>query len=149
MIMMLASLVLPFLFALAAYGPSLVMFLLYLSVRHHPTAPVSLFGFVTLQSVYLPWAFLVLGFAGLGGDPRGVGLGILAGHVVWFLTDVFPRGGGRALLARPGLPGPRHWGHPHARRRGRHRQPGRSRVQGVCRARPAAGAADRVKIGEV
>jgi Derlin-2/3 len=101
MIMMLASLVLPFLFALAAYGPSLVMFLLYLSVRHHPTAPVSLFGFVTLQSVYLPWAFLVLGFAGLGGDPRGVGLGILAGHVVWFLTDVFPRGGGRALLAPP------------------------------------------------
>lgn len=101
-LMLAASVALPWLFSLAAYGPSLVMALLYQSVRAHPTSPVSLFGFVTLPSAYLPWAFLVLAFAGLGGDPRGVGLGILAGHVVWFLADVFPRGGGRAVLAPPG-----------------------------------------------
>lgn len=87
--------------ALGAYGQSLVIFLMYVSVRTHPTAPVSLFGLVTLPSLYLPWAFLALAFAGLGGDPRGVGLGIAAGHVVWFLTAVHPRAGGRALLAPP------------------------------------------------
>ena len=97
-----AAAALPSIFGLPALGPSLVMFLLYLSVRHRPTAPVSLFGFVTLQSLYLPWAFLALGFAGLGADPRGVGLGMAAGHLAWFLTDVHPRAGGRALLAPPG-----------------------------------------------
>lgn len=99
--MSVAAFALPSVFGLPALGPSLVVFLMYLSVRHNPTAPVSLFGFITLQSLYLPWAFLVLGFAGLGADPRGVGLGMIAGHLVWFLTDVHPRAGGRALLAPP------------------------------------------------
>jgi hypothetical protein len=96
-----ASAALPW-FALGAFGQSLVIFLMYISVRHHPAAPVSLFGLVSLPSLYLPWAFLALAAAGLGGDPRGVGLGIVAGHVVWFLTAVHPRvPGARAVLAPP------------------------------------------------
>ena len=82
-------------------GPSLIMALVYTWSRANATARVSFFGIFTVDGFYLPFALLAWTVVS-GGDPIPDVRGILAGHVYYFLTAVWPRAGGPALLRTPG-----------------------------------------------
>ena len=60
---------------------------------------MSLYGLVTIQSFYLPFALLAIS-AMLGDWPILEAYGLAAGHLWYFFTDVFPRGRGRCVACR-------------------------------------------------
>jgi len=76
--------------------------IMYVWARNHPNDQVSLMGVLTLKAPFLPWAFVVLTVI-MGGDPILDLLGIFAGHVYWFLTDVLPKTHNIRLLKTPNL----------------------------------------------
>lgn len=81
-------------------GVSLVFMLLYVWSREFPTAQISIYGLVTLKAFYLPWAMLALDV--IFGSPLLPNfLGIIAGHLYYFLTVLHPLAGGRNILATP------------------------------------------------
>ncbi|CAN6880261.1 unnamed protein product, partial [Brassica oleracea] len=72
---------------------SLVFMLLYLWSREFPNANISLYGLVNLKvlkAFYLPWAMLALDL-----------LGIIAGHLYYFLTVLHPLATGKNYLKTP------------------------------------------------
>lgn len=82
------------------HGPTLVFALLYLWSKQNPTAPVSLFGLIKLQALYLPFAFLAITLL-QGASPKSDIMGILVGHLYYFLTDIYPLQGGPHLITTP------------------------------------------------
>ncbi|EFN50559.1 hypothetical protein CHLNCDRAFT_136591 [Chlorella variabilis] len=62
--------------------------------------PVSLFGFIKLNGRHLPFAFLALDLL-MGQDIWSDVMGILMGHMYWFLTDVYPVASGRHVIQTP------------------------------------------------
>ncbi|KAK6249009.1 hypothetical protein QUC31_020574 [Theobroma cacao] len=81
-------------------GISLVFMLLYIWSREFPNAQVNVYGLVALKAFYLPWAMLALDV--LFGSPLKPDLmGIIAGHIYYFLTVLQPLAGGRNILATP------------------------------------------------
>ncbi|KAI4377641.1 hypothetical protein MLD38_015237 [Melastoma candidum] len=81
-------------------GVSLVFMLLYVWSREFPNAQVNIYGLVTLKAFYLPWAMLALDV--LFGSPIIPDLlGIIAGHLYYFLTVLHPLAGGKELLRTP------------------------------------------------
>lgn len=59
-----------------------------------PPRQVSLYGLVTIQAFYLPFAFLFVTVI-MGGSPVPDLFGIAAGHLWYFFTDLYPRSSGR------------------------------------------------------
>lgn len=93
----------PFLpFNVGALGPALVFMLLYVWSRHHPDQSTSVMGLVTIRTFYMPFAFLGLALCGVGGSFTSSLLGLLAGHLYYFLKVVHPAAGGARLLETPG-----------------------------------------------
>ncbi len=90
----------PALFSGAFHGASLIFMLLYLWSRANPTQVVGFFGVVQFQAFYLPFALLALDVV-QGASPAPGVRGILAGHLYYFLADVYPRASGRRLIATP------------------------------------------------
>lgn len=81
-------------------GVSLVFMLLYLWSREFPTANINIYGLVTLKAFYLPWA--MLGLDVIFGSPIMPDLlGIIAGHLYYFLTVLHPLAGGKNILKTP------------------------------------------------
>ncbi|KAG7984158.1 hypothetical protein I3843_04G144300 [Carya illinoinensis] len=81
-------------------GVSLVFMLLYVWSREFPNAQISIYGLVTLKAFYLPWAMLALDV--IFGSPIIPDLlGIIAGHLYYFLTVLHPLAGGRNILKTP------------------------------------------------
>ncbi|XP_042517508.1 derlin-1 [Macadamia integrifolia] len=81
-------------------GISLVFMLLYVWSREFPNAQISIYGLVTLKAFYLPWAMLALDV--IFGSPLTPDLlGIIAGHLYYFLTVLHPLSGGRNILKTP------------------------------------------------
>ncbi|KAG7021903.1 Derlin-1 [Cucurbita argyrosperma subsp. argyrosperma] len=81
-------------------GISLVFMLLYVWSREFPTAQINIYGLVTLKAFYLPWAMLALDV--IFGSPLVPDLlGILAGHLYYFLTVLHPLAGGKNILKTP------------------------------------------------
>ncbi|KAE9448717.1 hypothetical protein C3L33_19376, partial [Rhododendron williamsianum] len=81
-------------------GVSLVFMLLYVWSREFPNANISIYGLVTLKAFYLPWA--MLGMDVIFGSPLLPDLlGIIAGHLYYFLTVLHPLAGGRTILKTP------------------------------------------------
>lgn len=97
---LLMDLFLPFLFNSFFHGPSLIFMMLYLWSKHNPNTPVSLFGVVRLQAVYLPFAMLAIDMV-QGGSIKPGATGIIAGHIYYFLRDVYPGVSGRHLIQTP------------------------------------------------
>ncbi|XP_022750146.1 derlin-1-like [Durio zibethinus] len=84
----------------AFLGVSLVFMLLYIWSREFPNAQVNIYGLVALKAFYLPWAMLALDV--IFGSPLVPDLmGIIAGHIYYFLTVLHPLAGGRNILATP------------------------------------------------
>ncbi|KAL0410584.1 UNVERIFIED_CONTAM: Derlin-1 [Sesamum latifolium] len=83
-------------------GISLVFMLLYLWSREFPNATINIYGLVALKAFYLPWAMLCLDV--IFGSPIVPDLlGIVAGHLYYFLTVLHPLAGGRNILRTPAL----------------------------------------------
>jgi len=92
--------VLPFIFYAPFHGPSLIFMVLYLWSKHNPAAQVGFFGVIKFQALYLPFALLGLDVI-QGASPISGVLGILAGHMYYFLTEVYPRTSGRNVIQTP------------------------------------------------
>eukprot|EP00262_Sarcandra_glabra_P010759 TRINITY_DN26181_c0_g1_i1.p1 TRINITY_DN26181_c0_g1~~TRINITY_DN26181_c0_g1_i1.p1 ORF type:complete len:272 (-),score=17.97 TRINITY_DN26181_c0_g1_i1:214-948(-) len=79
---------------------SLTFMMVYLWSKQNPYIHMSFLGLFTFTADYLPW--VLLGFSVLvGASPWVDLLGMIAGHVYYFLEDVYPRMTGRRLLRTP------------------------------------------------
>lgn len=84
----------------AFLGISLVFMLPYIWARAYPNAQVNISGLFTMKGFYLPWAMLALNV--IFGSPLLPDLmGIIVGHLYYFLTELHPRTGGRNILKTP------------------------------------------------
>lgn len=89
----------PFLSSSLAFVP------IYVWSRRHPSTPISLFGLITITAPYLPFALVAFTVV-INGEWKAAHpdlLGCVAGHVAWFLRDVWKREmfGGPSLLTEP------------------------------------------------
>jgi len=82
-------------------GQALTIMLVYVWARRNPFVRMNFFGLLTFNAPYLPW--VLLGFSLLLGNSISVDiLGMVIGHVYYFLEDIFPnQPGGRRILATP------------------------------------------------
>jgi len=82
-------------------GQAFTMMLVYVWARRNPDVRMNFFGLLTFNAPYLPW--VLLGFSLLVGNSMSVDiLGMVIGHVYYFLEDVFPnQPGGSKLLVTP------------------------------------------------
>jgi len=81
-------------------GTSLVFMLPYIWAREYPNAQVNISGLFSLKGFYLPWVMLALNV--IFGSPLLPDLmGIVVGHLYYFLTELHPRAGGRNILKTP------------------------------------------------
>ncbi|XP_009605271.2 derlin-1 isoform X1 [Nicotiana tabacum] len=81
-------------------GISIVFMLLYIWSREFPNANINIYGLVTLKAFYLPWA--MLGLDVIFGSPIMPDLlGIIAGHLYYFLTVLHPLATGKNFLKTP------------------------------------------------
>ncbi|KAH7557371.1 hypothetical protein ACOSP7_027073 [Xanthoceras sorbifolium] len=81
-------------------GASLVYMILYVWGREFPNARINIYGVVSLKGFYLPWATLALDL--IFGMPLKPGiLGIVAGHLYYFLTVLHPLAGGKYIFKTP------------------------------------------------
>jgi len=78
----------------------MIFMMLYVYSRNYPDNRTSIMGLFQLQTFYLPFAFLGLTVI-QGGDPIPDILGIVTGHLWWYLMDLYPRQSGRVLLQTP------------------------------------------------
>ncbi|KAK4837501.1 hypothetical protein QYF36_005986 [Acer negundo] len=81
-------------------GSSLVFMILYVWGREFPNARINIYGVVSLKGFYLPWATLALDL--IFGYPLKPGiLGIVAGHLYYFLTVLHPLASGKYIFKTP------------------------------------------------
>jgi Derlin-2/3 len=84
-------------------GSSLTFMMVYMWGRRHPYVQLSFLGVFNFTAPYLPWVLLAFSVM-LGSSPVVDLLGVAAGHVYYFLEDVYPRmSGGRRPLKTPGV----------------------------------------------
>ncbi|KAI4347044.1 hypothetical protein L6164_007893 [Bauhinia variegata] len=81
-------------------GISLVFMLLYVWSREFPNSQINIYGLVQLKAFYLPWAMLALDVI-FGSSPIPDFLGIVAGHLYYFLTVLHPLSGGKNIIKTP------------------------------------------------
>ncbi|PSS15553.1 Derlin-1 like [Actinidia chinensis var. chinensis] len=81
-------------------GVSSVFMLLYVWSREFPNANINIYGLVTLKAFYLPWAMLAMDVI-FGSKLIPDLLGIIAGHMYYFLTVLYPLSSGKKLLKTP------------------------------------------------
>ncbi|XP_043691531.1 derlin-1.1-like [Telopea speciosissima] len=81
-------------------GISLVFMIVYVWSREHPNARINIYGVVTLKGFYLPWAMLALDLI-FGNRLMPDILGMVVGHLYYFLTVLHPLAGGRDILKTP------------------------------------------------
>ncbi|XP_062147495.1 derlin-1 [Alnus glutinosa] len=96
---LLALAAIPFLWT-PLLGISLVFMLLYVWSREFPNAQINIYGLVSLKAFYLPWAMLALDVI-FGSKILPDLLGIIAGHLYYFLTVLHPLAGGKIMLKTP------------------------------------------------
>ena len=84
-------------------APSLAFMIVYVWGRRNPHVSLSFLGLFTFTAPYLPWVILGFGVL-LGQSPILDALGIVVGHIYYYLEDVLPQlTGGRKLLVTPSL----------------------------------------------
>lgn len=82
-------------------GPSLSFMIVYVWSRRNPHVRMSFLALFTFNAPYLP--YVIIGIELLMGQSMSVFdiLGILIGHLYFFLEDVYPKYSGRRLLKTP------------------------------------------------
>lgn len=81
-------------------GPSLTFMMVYVWGRKNSRQVVNFLGLISFSAPYLPWVLLLFSFV-LGSSPTMDLLGIFAGHVYYYMTDVYPQMAGVSLLQTP------------------------------------------------
>lgn len=81
-------------------GAPLISCMVYIWARKNPHIHLSFLGLVTFSARYLP--YVMFGFSALVANrvPFRELLGILVGHVYYFLDDYWPSMGGPRILSR-------------------------------------------------
>jgi len=79
----------------------LVYMTLYLWSKRDATQDVSIYGF-PVKAVQLPFAYLGITVV-MGNDPMPIIVGIVAGHLYYFLVEVIPAMYGRDVIHTPGF----------------------------------------------
>ncbi|XP_032899305.1 derlin-3 isoform X4 [Amblyraja radiata] len=84
-------------------GQAFTIMLVYIWSRRNPFVRMNFFGLLNFQAPFLPW--VLMGFSLLLGNSVIVDLlGIVVGHIYYFLEDIFPnQPGGMKLLVTPGF----------------------------------------------
>jgi derlin-1 len=83
-------------------GKSLILAIIYYWSRKNPEVQMSyLFG-IRFKAIYFPWVLVAFNVV-MGGTPILEVIGILVGHLYFFLKDVMPAQSGRDLLVTPGF----------------------------------------------
>ncbi len=67
-------------------GTALISFILYLWSKRFPEEEVRLYGIIKVRGTYLPFAMLLLDLV-LGNDPTPPLIGIIVGHVYFYIVD--------------------------------------------------------------
>lgn len=82
-------------------GQAFTIMLVYVWSRRNPFITMNFFGLINFQAPFLPW--VLLGFSVLLGNAIWVDLiGMVVGHMYYFMEDVFPnKEGGFRLLQTP------------------------------------------------
>jgi len=83
-------------------APSLAFMVVYVWSRRNPHMNLSFLGLFEFTAPFLPWVILAFGVM-LGQSPVFDLLGIVAGHIYYFLEDIYPETTGRHLLKTPGF----------------------------------------------
>lgn len=83
-------------------GPSLCFMVVYVWSRRNPRVHMNFLGLFTFTAPYLPWVFLAFGLL-LGNNPIFDLLGIVVGHVYFYLADVLPHSTGIHIIRAPGF----------------------------------------------
>lgn len=82
-------------------GIALTFMMVYVWSRRNPSIRMNFLGLFNFTAPYLPW--VLLGFSlVIGSQPLLDFLGIVVGHIYYFLEDIYPRISGRRLLKTPG-----------------------------------------------
>nr|KYP41422.1 Derlin-1 [Cajanus cajan] len=81
-------------------GISLVFMIVYVWSREFPNARINIYGVVSLKGFYLPWALLALDLI-FGNPIKPDIVGMLAGHLYYFLTVLHPLSGGKFKFKTP------------------------------------------------
>ncbi|KAF3950318.1 hypothetical protein CMV_023912 [Castanea mollissima] len=81
-------------------GGSLVFMLVYVWSREFLNARISIYGLVSLKGFYLPYAMLAVDLL-LGNPLKPSILGMVVGHLYYFLTVLHPLAGGKFILKTP------------------------------------------------
>jgi len=81
-------------------GMSLIMSIIYVWSRSFPTEQVSFMFGLKFEGSYLPWVLVAFTVV-MGGSPKMDLVGIAAGHLYYFLTEVYPNSGNRRFLHAP------------------------------------------------
>eukprot|EP00475_Leptophrys_vorax_P023832 TRINITY_DN3279_c0_g1_i2.p2 TRINITY_DN3279_c0_g1~~TRINITY_DN3279_c0_g1_i2.p2 ORF type:complete len:269 (-),score=59.09 TRINITY_DN3279_c0_g1_i2:1926-2732(-) len=98
LVMLLSSAVFPFMI----YGPAMMMMLVHITARKDPYKQVNFWGFGVLAWQF-PFCLMLLHML-MGGGADAVLLdviGVLVGHLYFFLTDIYPKVRGITLLVTP------------------------------------------------
>mmetsp|Transcript_15102 Transcript_15102/g.27292 ORF Transcript_15102/g.27292 Transcript_15102/m.27292 type:complete len:332 (+) Transcript_15102:1-996(+) len=86
------------------FNRHLTFYIVYIWSKQHPHTRVNLFG-MPLAAAYLPFAYLVIGYALNNGEviPVDILHGMFVGHVYFYLACVVPKvlGGGRCVICTP------------------------------------------------
>ena len=83
-------------------GTSLTFMMVYVWGRRHQHVHMSFLGIFNFTAPYLPWVLLIFSVM-LGSSPVVDLLGMVVGHVYFFLEDVYPVVSGRRLLRTPAM----------------------------------------------
>ncbi|XP_003384135.1 PREDICTED: derlin-2-like [Amphimedon queenslandica] len=82
-------------------GDALTTMIVYVWSRRNPYVRYTFFGLFTFQAPYLPWILVLLSVL-FNGSIIGDLVGIVVGHIYYFIMDVFPnKPGGFLLLKTP------------------------------------------------
>jgi len=93
-------LVIAFFLKLAILGKCLIMMLIYIWSRKNPDLNMTFMFGVRFQSFYFPWVLVAFDVL-MGGFPLPEVIGILVGHIYYFLEDIYPVTGGTRILKTP------------------------------------------------
>lgn len=81
-------------------GPSLTFMMVYVWARRNSLQVMNFLGVLSFRAPYLPWVLLLFSFV-LGSSPSMDMLGVLAGHIYYYMADVYPAIAGIELLRTP------------------------------------------------
>lgn len=85
-----------------ATGNALLMAIMHLWGRNSPTITVKMYGFISIPAKYLSLAIIAIDLILTGGIDYTAVVGIVAGHLYYFLDSVFPTmPSGKQLISTP------------------------------------------------